>query len=62
MKLLNLDWVEMIDLLHMWDDLRQKDQDFFPGRMEPGTVPADTVQVETADQIKNWLLPWGKGR
>lgn len=51
MKLLNLDWAEMIEMLHMWDDLTQEDQDFFLGSMEPGTVRADTVPVETADSL-----------
>jgi|GEM_PF-5572556 len=40
MKLLNPDWVKMIDMVHMRDDLRQEDEDFFLGSMEPGTVRA----------------------
>ncbi len=50
MKLLNLDWAELIEMLHMWDDLRQEDQEFFLD-MEPGSVDAVTVPVETADNL-----------
>ncbi len=50
MKLLNLDWADMIDALHMWDDLPREDQEFFLG-MEPGSVNAVTVPMETADNL-----------
>ncbi|MCK5133879.1 MAG: hypothetical protein KAR40_17225, partial [Candidatus Sabulitectum sp.] len=51
MKLLNLDWVEMLDVLCLWEDLLRDERECFFLKMEPGVAAADLVPVDTADSL-----------
>ena len=51
MKLLNTNWVEMLDVLCLWEDLLLDDKDYFLFKMEPGVIDADGVPVDIADSL-----------
>ena len=51
MKLLNLDWAEMLDALCMWEDLLQSDKEYFLFEMEPGVIASESVPADTADSL-----------
>ncbi len=53
MKLLNIDWVEMLEFLYLWEDLGRDDKDYFLFSMEPGAVAADSIPVDTADSLES---------
>ncbi|PIE53422.1 hypothetical protein CSA37_01435 [Candidatus Fermentibacteria bacterium] len=51
MKLLNTNWVEMLDVVCLWEELRLEDKEYFLFKMEPGVTDADGVPVDTADSL-----------
>jgi hypothetical protein len=58
MKLLNLDWAEMLDALCIWEDLLQSDKEYFLYTMEPGVAASESVPADTADSLM-LRVPYG---
>jgi len=56
MKLLNIEWIDMLDVLCLWEDLLREEKEYFLFKMEPGVVAADLVPVDTADSLASYGL------